>query len=31
MNDVTLVNKENFSTFEEFYDVIKRKGRSMLA
>jgi hypothetical protein len=28
---VTLVNKENFSTFEEFYDVIKRKGRSMLA
>jgi hypothetical protein len=31
MNDVALVNKENFSTVEEFYDVIKRKGGRMLA
>jgi hypothetical protein len=28
---VTLVNKGNFSTIEEFCDVIKRKGGSMLA
>jgi hypothetical protein len=31
MNYMTLVNKENFSTVEEFCDVIKRKGGSMLA
>jgi hypothetical protein len=31
MNDITLVNKENFSTIEEFCDVIKRKGGRMLA
>jgi hypothetical protein len=30
MNDVALVNKENFSTIEEFCDVIKRKDGSML-
>jgi hypothetical protein len=30
MNGVTLVNKENFSTIEEFCDVIKRKCGSML-
>jgi hypothetical protein len=28
---VALVNKEKFSAIEEFYDVIKRKGGSMLA
>jgi hypothetical protein len=31
MIDVALVNKENFSTVEEFCDVIKRKGGSMVA
>jgi hypothetical protein len=31
MNDVAVVNKENFSTNEEFCYVIKRKDGSMLA
>jgi hypothetical protein len=31
MNDAALVNKENFSTIEEFCDVMERKGGSMLA
>jgi hypothetical protein len=31
MNDVTLVNKQHFSTTEDLCDVIKGKGGSMLA
>jgi hypothetical protein len=31
MNGVTQVNKENFSTIEDFCDVLERKDGSMLA